>query len=71
MKVLGIVLMAVGVLVLAYGGLSYTTHKRALDMGPIQVEKAQYHNVPLPPLLGVGGILIGGIIFFAAGRAAR
>jgi uncharacterized membrane protein YidH (DUF202 family) len=37
MKALGIVLMLAGVLALAYGGFSWTTHMKAIDMGPLQV----------------------------------
>ncbi|HWG20009.1 MAG TPA: hypothetical protein VG225_05710 [Terracidiphilus sp.] len=66
MKALGIVLMVAGLLALAYGGFTYTTHKRAVDMGPLQVERSKQHTVPLPPILGVGGILIGGILLLGS-----
>lgn len=70
MKALGIVLMVVGVLALAYGGFSWTTHKKAIDMGPLQVERTQRHSVFLPPLVGIGALVIGGVLVFAErGRA--
>ena len=62
--------MIVGVLALAYGGFTWTTHKKAIDMGPIQVEKEQRHSVFLPPIVGVGGLLIGGFLVFAGKRGA-
>jgi uncharacterized membrane protein YidH (DUF202 family) len=65
MKALGIVLMIAGVLALAYGGFSWTTHKKAIDMGPVQVERTQQHTLPLPPLLGAGALLVGGVLVFA------
>jgi uncharacterized membrane protein YidH (DUF202 family) len=65
MKALGIILMIAGVLALAYGGFSWTTHKKAIDMGPVQVERTQQHTVLLPPLLGVGALLVGGVLVFA------
>jgi hypothetical protein len=69
MKVLGIVLMIAGVLALAYGGFSWTTHKKAVDMGPLQVERTQQHTVLLPPLVGIGALAIGGVLVFAAARS--
>jgi uncharacterized membrane protein YidH (DUF202 family) len=69
MKAVGIVLMVVGVLALAYGGFSWTTHKKAIDMGPVQVERTQQHTLLLPPLLGVGALVIGGVLVFAGARA--
>ncbi|HEY3706489.1 MAG TPA: DUF3185 domain-containing protein [Terracidiphilus sp.] len=68
MKALGIVLMIAGVLALAYGGFSWNTHKKAIDMGPLQVERTQHHTLLLPPLLGVGALIIGGVLVFAGGR---
>ena len=53
MKILGIVLIILGVVALVYGGFSYTTTKKAVDMGPIQIDKKEKHSVPLPPVLGV------------------
>ena len=69
MKALGIVVMIAGVLALAYGGFSWTTHKKAIDMGPIQVERTQQHSVFLPPLVGIGALVIGGVLVFAGRRA--
>ena len=68
MKALGLVLMIGGVLALAYGGFTFTTHKKAIDMGPLQVERSQRHTVLLPPLVGVGALVIGGVLVFAGGR---
>jgi hypothetical protein len=68
MKILGIVLMVAGVLALAYGGFTYTTHKKAVDMGPLQVERSKQHEVPLPPLVGIGALAVGAVLFFAGNR---
>lgn len=65
MKAMGVVLMLLGVAALAYGGFTYTTHKKAVDMGPLQIERSKRHNIPIPPMLGVAGILIGGVMIFA------
>ena len=63
----GLVLIVLGVIALAYQGFTYTTHKKVLDMGPIQATKEEHHTVPLPPILGAIA-LVGGIVLVLAGR---
>jgi hypothetical protein len=71
MKILGMVLVVAGILGLAYGGFTYTTHKRAVDMGPLQIETSKRHQVFIPPVLGISGIILGGALLFAAGAKGR
>jgi uncharacterized membrane protein len=65
-SVLGFVLIILGVLALAYQGITYTTRKKVLDIGPIQATEAEQHTIPLPPIVG-GLALIGGIVLVVAG----
>jgi hypothetical protein len=51
-------------LVLAYKGITYTTHKKVLDIGPLEVSKEQKHTVPYSPILG-GLAVVGGIVIVA------
>ena len=67
MKVLGVVLIVLGVLALAYQGITYTTHKKIVDIGPIQATKEERNTIPLPPILGVIA-LVGGVVILAADR---
>ncbi len=67
---LGIALLVVGVLSLAYQGFSYTVPKKEVDLGPIQVTKEERHSVPLPPILGVLA-LIGGIVVLVTDQRGR
>jgi hypothetical protein len=71
MKLAGIILMLAGVVALIYGGITYTTHKKAIDMGPLQVTTSHEHHVPLPPVLGVAFLLGGGILTYAGSKAGR
>jgi hypothetical protein len=67
MKIVGILLIIAGVAALIYGGFSYTTRKKTVDMGPIQVDRTQQHSVPLPPVLGIVAIAGGGaLVYFGA-----
>ena len=67
MKLLGIVLLIVGILSLAYQGFTYTTHKKVVDIGPIQATKEEHHSVPIPPILGALAV-IGGMVVLVVDR---
>jgi drug/metabolite transporter (DMT)-like permease len=67
---LGIALIVFGALVIAYQGFSYTTQKKAVDMGPIQVNKTEHHSIFLPPILGAIA-LVGGVVVLFIDRRAR
>ncbi len=59
-KVIGLVLIAIGLIGLVWGGFTYTTRKTVVDLGPIQATADQKHEIPLSPILGVAA-LAGGI----------
>lgn len=63
---IGIVLVVLGILALVYQGITYTTHKRVVDIGPIQATAKTHKTVPLPPVAG-GLVLAGGIVLIAVG----
>jgi hypothetical protein len=62
----GLALLVLGVLSLAYQGITYTTRKRIVDIGPIQATKEEKQTIPLPPILG-GLALAGGVVLLIAG----
>ena len=66
MKMLGIVLIVLGIVALAYGGITYTKREKVVDLGPIHATKDTKQTIPLPPVLG-GIALVGGIVLVAAG----
>ena len=67
MKTIAIILIALGVFGLAWGGFTYTTREKVVDIGPIHATRDETHNVPLPPIAGAV-TLIGGIMLLVAGR---
>jgi len=69
MKIIGMVLIVVGVLALAFGGFQYTTRERVVDLGPLKVDADKQHSVPIAPIAGVAA-LIGGIVMVMAGKRA-
>ena len=67
MKVLGIVLIVLGVIGLAYGGLTFTRKEKVVDIGPVEVTRTEHERIPLPPVVG-GICLVAGIAMVLAGR---
>jgi len=61
---IGLALVVLGVLALVYQGISYTTQKKVVDIGPIQATKQERKTIPLPPILGAIA-LVGGIVLIA------
>ena len=67
---IGICLIVVGVLALAFGGFSYTTRERVVDLGPLKVDADKEHRLPIAPIAGVAA-LVGGIVMVMAGAKTR
>ena len=63
-KTIGILLLAIGILMIAYTGFSYVTTEKVVDIGPIEINKEKNHSVQWPPIVGVV-LLIGGIVVIA------
>jgi len=57
---LGILMIVVGALALAYQGFTYTHQEKVLDVGPIHATAEKHDRVSIPPILGAL-ILAGGI----------
>ena len=70
MRITGIILIVLGVIALAYGGISYTREEKVLDIGPFEATAKTRETIPLPPLLG-GLALAGGIVLMIAGSRRR
>ena len=66
MKIAGIVLIVVGLISLAYGGITYTSREKVLDIGPIEATAERNKTVPLPPLFG-GAALVAGVALLVLG----
>ena len=66
-KAIGIVLIVLGLVGLAWGGFTYTTHEKVLDIGPIHATRDKDHTVPLPPIAGALA-LVGGIVLLLSDR---
>ncbi|MFN2541313.1 MAG: DUF3185 domain-containing protein [Chthoniobacterales bacterium] len=66
--IIGIILLVVGIVMLAYGGYSYyTTQENVAKLGPLEINKQEKHPVPIGPIVG-GVCIVGGILLLVSGR---
>jgi hypothetical protein len=70
MAIIGVLLIAFGVLALVYGGITYTKRETVLDVGPIHATADRDKTIPLSPLVGVVGIVAGAVCLYSARKSA-
>ena len=70
MSWVGILLIVVGALALAYQGIDYTRQKKVLDVGSVHLSKETNERIPLPPILG-GLALVGGVVLLVMGASGK
>jgi hypothetical protein len=61
-KLLGALLLAVGILALAYGGFTYTKNTDHVNLGPIHFEVKEKETLNIPLWAGVGVAIVGGVL---------
>jgi uncharacterized membrane protein len=67
---IGILLIVLGALVLAYQGINYTREKKVLDVGSVHIRSETHERIFLPPILG-GVALVGGVVLVIMGASNK
>ena len=67
---IGILLIVLGAMVLAYQGINYTREKKVLDVGSVHLATETHERIPLPPILG-GLALVGGVVLVVMGASNK
>ncbi|HEV8141825.1 MAG TPA: DUF3185 domain-containing protein [Methylomirabilota bacterium] len=70
LTIVGIILIALGVIALAYQGITYTTKERVVEIGPLKVDTEKKKTIPLPPVLG-GVAVAAGVVLMIVGARSR
>ena len=68
MKLLGIVLIVLGLAALVYQGITYTTRETVIDVGPIEATAERQRTLPLPPVFGIVAVGAGIALLFVGTR---
>ena len=69
-SLIGVVLIIAGVLILVFGGFSFTHQEQVVKAGPLEINANKRESVPISPIAGylcVGG---GIVLLLAGGRKA-
>lgn len=64
--IVGIVLIVIGIIGFAYGGLGWTTQKKDAQLGPLQITHKESHGIDFPPIAS-GICLAGGVVLLIVG----
>jgi hypothetical protein len=70
MRVFAMVLIVLGLVALGVGTISYTTHDKVLDLGPVDVTTEKKHSVHLPLVAGISAVAVGAILLIAGRKAS-
>ncbi len=65
--IVGIILIVIGIIGFAYGGLGWTTEKKDAQLGPLEIRHTEGHGISFPPVLS-GICLVGGIVLVLVGN---
>jgi len=60
-RIIGILLIVIGLVAFATGGFSFTRKKTVVDAGPLEIKTEKHERIPLPPVVG-GICLVAGIL---------
>jgi hypothetical protein len=68
MRIVGIILIIVGIIGLAYGGITYTRRRDTVSLGPISATVTQRETLPISPIAGAIALVAGIGLLIAGGR---
>jgi hypothetical protein len=60
-RIVGMILIVVGLVGLLFGGIGWTREKTVVDLGPIQAKTTEHKSIPIPPVAG-GLVLAAGVV---------
>jgi hypothetical protein len=67
---IGIALIAIGIVAFAYQGITYTTREKVVEIGPVEVTAEKTKTFPLPPIVGAVA-LVSGIVLLIIERTKK
>jgi uncharacterized membrane protein YidH (DUF202 family) len=69
MRIIGILLIVLGVIGLVYGGISWTNREEVADLGPVEVTSQERESLPISPIVGGVFLVVGAALLVAGGRS--
>jgi hypothetical protein len=66
----GLVVIVIGLVALAYQGVTYTHRETVLDIGPLHATADRQKTLPIPPIVGAL-VVVGGVVLMVGGARTR
>jgi hypothetical protein len=67
--VVGVILIILGIIGFAVGGISFTHEKKDVNLGPLQVSHEQKQTLPISPILSTLSLVAGAGLVVVGARA--
>ncbi len=71
LRVVGVLLLVLGLAGLAVGAVHFKRDKAVIDVGPVQLHAKTRETVTIPPLLAGGVAVLGAVLAVTGGRRKR
>jgi hypothetical protein len=68
MRILGVVLVVLGILAIIYGGFWYTREEKAAEIGPVEIQVEKKERVNIPLWAGVATAAVGVVLLLGNRR---
>jgi TRAP-type C4-dicarboxylate transport system permease small subunit len=68
LKIVALLLIALGAVGLIYGGITYTKTTHDAKIGPLELSIKDKETVNIPVWAGVGAIVVGGVLLFVRNK---
>ena len=70
-RIVGVVLVALGIVALLWGGVFWTDRDTVVDAGPLEITTEQREGVRVPPIVGIIARISGVVLLVAPSRRSR
>jgi hypothetical protein len=67
-RTVGLILILLGVVGLAFGGITYARQHKSVDLGPVEVTTTEKKTVPIPPIAGAVAVAAGLVLILTDRR---
>ena len=68
MKATGITLLVIGLILTIVTSFKFFTKEKVVDIGKLEITADKGHNMSWSPMIGVGVMIIGGIVYWTASK---
>jgi len=69
-RIIGIVLIVIGLVGVAYGGITWTRQSKVAELGSLRLTQDKSETLPIPPIAGAVCLVAGTVVLTKSGRRA-